>query len=195
MVLNKGWEMNILDIILGIFLLVLLVHGLMKGFIKSIVSLFSLFVIVLLIAKSGHLFKGMLMVRLGFSELIAIICSYILIALAIVLIAKLTIKILQMIIEFLHLKWLDRLLGALFGVFNGTLIIAIIFLLLNLLPFEEQIRDFTSSSEIAVNIRNVTDKIELKYPGLKEKMQNVGKNLDESTERIEKLIKDKQQSK
>jgi len=187
--------MNILDIILGIFLLVLLVHGLMKGFIKSIVSLFSLFVIVLLIAKSGHLFKGMLMVRLGFSELFAIICSYILIALAIVLIAKLTIKILQMIIEFLHLKWLDRLLGALFGVFNGTLIIAIIFLLLNLLPFEEQIRDFTSSSEIAVNIRNVTDKIELKYPGLKEKMQNVGKNIDESTEKIEKLIKDKQQSK
>jgi len=151
--------MNILDIILGIFLLVLLVHGLMKGFIKSIVSLFSLFVIVLLIAKSGHLFKGMLMVRLGFSELFAIICSYILIALAIVLIAKLTIKILQMIIEFLHLKWLDRLLGALFGVFN------------------------------------VTDKIELKYPGLKEKMQNVGKNIDESTEKIEKLIKDKQQSK
>ena len=187
--------MNILDIILGIFLLVLLIHGLMKGFIKSIVSLFSLFVIVLLIAKSGHLFKGMLMVRLGFSELIAIICSYILIALAIVLIAKLTIKILQMIIEFLHLKWLDRLLGALFGIFNGTLIIAIIFLLLNLLPFEEQIRDFTSSSEIAVNIRNVTDKIELKYPGLKEKMQNVGKNIDESTEKIEKLIKDKQQSK
>ena len=183
--------MNILDIILGIFLLVLLFHGLIKGFIKSAISLISLIVIVLMIAKSGHIFKGMLMVRLGFSEIIAIICSYILIALAIVVIAKLTIKILQMIIEFLHLKWLDRLLGAFFGVFNGTLVIAIILLLLNLLPFEDHIRDFTSPSKIVVNIRNVTDKIELKYPGLREKIKSVGKDIDENTEIIEKLIKDK----
>ncbi len=183
--------MNIIDIILGIFLLVLLFHGFIKGFVKSIISLASLVVIVLLIAKSGHIFKGMLIVKFGFSELIAIICSYILIALAIILIAKLTLKILQMIIEFLHLKWLDRLLGAFFGVFNGALIIAIILLLLNLLPFEEQICDFTSSSKITINIRNVTDKIELKYPGLKEKIQNVGKDIDENTEKIEKLIKDK----
>ncbi|MBT3755477.1 MAG: CvpA family protein [Candidatus Cloacimonetes bacterium] len=183
--------MNILDIILGIFLLVLLFHGLTKGFIRSAISLISLIVIVILIAKSGHIFKGILMVKLGLSELIAIICSYILIAVVIVLIAKLTIKILQMVIEFLHLKWLDRLLGAFFGVFNGTMIIAIVLLLLNLLPFEKQIRNFTSSSTIANNIRIATDKIELKYPGLKEKIQSVGKDIDENTEKIEKLIKDK----
>ncbi|MDP8204870.1 MAG: CvpA family protein [Candidatus Tenebribacter mawsonii] len=183
--------MNILDIILGIFLLVLLFHGLTKGFIRSAISLISLVVIVILIAKSGHIFKGMLMVRLGFNEFFAIICSYILIALVIVLIAKLTIKILQMIIEFLRLKWLDRVLGAFFGVFNGTLIIAIVLLLLNLLPFEKQIRNFTSSSTIADNIRNITDKIELKYPGLKEKVQSVGKDIDENAEKIEKMVKDK----
>lgn len=183
--------MNILDIILSIFLAVLLFYGLKKGFINSIISLFSLFIIVILIAKTGHIVKGVLIVRLGFSEFIAIAFSYILIALAIILIAKVTIEVLKMIIEFLHLKWLDRLLGALFGVFNGTLIIAIILLLLNLLPFEEHIRDFTSSSKITVNIRKVTDKIELKYPGLKEKMQNIGKDIDENTEKIEKLINDK----
>ncbi|MDA3813398.1 MAG: CvpA family protein [Candidatus Cloacimonetes bacterium] len=183
--------MNILDIILGIFLVVLLFHGIKKGFINSIISLFSLFIIVILIAKTGHIVKGILIVKFGFSEFIAIAVSYILIAIAIILIAKMTIKILQMIIEFLHLKWLDRLLGALFGVFNGALIIAIILLLLNLLPFNEQIRDFTSSSKITENIRKVTDKIELKYPGLKEKMQNMEKDIDESTEKIEKLINDK----
>jgi len=182
--------MNLLDIIISIFLLVLLFNGLRKGFIKSIISLLSLFVIVFIIAKSGHIFKGMLMVRFGFSEFIAIACSYILIALAIVIIAKVTIKILQMVIDFLRLKWLDKLLGAIFGVFNGTLIIAIILLLLNLLPFEKQIRNFTSTSTITTNIRYLTDKIELKYPGFKEKVQNVGKDLDEKTEEIEKKIKD-----
>lgn len=182
--------MNALDIVLGIFLLILLFQGLRKGFVKSIVSLLSLIVIVLIIAKSGNIFKGMLMVRFGFSEFIAIACSYILIAATIVIIAKVTLKILQMVIDFLHLKWLDKILGALFGVVNGTMIIATIFLLLNLLPFEEQIRDFTSTSKISSNIRYLTDKIELKYPGLKKKVQNVGKDIDEKTEEIEKKIKE-----
>lgn len=182
--------MNVLDIVLGIFLLVLLFHGLQRGFIKSVIRLLSLFIIVIIIAKSGHIFKGMLMVRLGFSEFIAIACSYILIAITIVIIAKVTVKILQMVIDFLHLKWLDKLLGAFFGVLNGTLIIAIMLLLLNLLPFEKQIRDFTSTSTITSNILNLTDKIELKYPGLKKKVQNVGKDIDKKTEEIEKKIKD-----
>ncbi len=183
--------MNILDIILGIFLVVLLVQGLLKGFIKSIISLLSLIVIVVLIAKMGHIFKGMLIVRFGLSELLAIIISYILIALAIFLIAKITFKILNMMIEFLHLKWLDKLLGAFFGIFNGAMIIAIILLLLNLLPFEKQIRNVTASSEIIVNIQKVTDKIELKYPGFKEKVQSLGKDIDKKSEEIEQLIDDK----
>ncbi|MDP8267846.1 MAG: CvpA family protein [Candidatus Tenebribacter davisii] len=183
--------MNVLDIILGIFLLVLLFYGLKKGFINSIISLLSLIVIVLFIAKSGHIVKGLLIVKLGFSEFLAILCSYILIALAITLIAKITIKILHMIIEFLRLKWLDRVLGALFGVFNGTLIIAIILLLLNLLPFEKQITKFTSSSVIADNVRSITDKVELKYPGIKERIQSVGKDINEKTDELEKQVKDK----
>jgi len=183
--------MGILDIILSIFFLILFFYGISRGFIKSIISLLSLVAIVLLIAKTGHMIKGLLIVKWGFNEILAIICSYILIILVTILIAKIAIKILLMIIEFLKLKWLDRFLGAIFGVINGAFIIAIILLLLNLLPFEEQIRDYTSSSTIVVNIRNVTDKIELKYPGLKEKMQNAGKDIDKNSEMIEKLIKDK----
>lgn len=182
--------MSILDIVLGIFLLVLLLHGLSRGFIKSVIRLISLFVIVLIIAKSGHVFKGLLMVKFGFSEFEAIACSYILIALAIVVVGKLTIKILQMVIDFLRLRWLDKILGALFSVFNGTLIIAIILLMLNLLPYEKQIRNFTSSSTITTNIRYLTDKIELKYPGLKEKVQKVGKDIDKKTEEIGTKIKE-----
>ena len=183
--------MSTLDIILGIFLIVLLFHGLIKGFVKSIVSLASLVVIVLLIAKMGHIVKGFLIVRMGFSELIAVICSYILIALAIILIAKLTIMILKMIIEFLHLKWLDRILGAFFGIFNGVLIIAILLLLLNLFPLRKHIRDYTSTSIIATNILNVTDKIELEYPGLKEKVKGFGIGLEKSAEKMRNNSKTK----
>jgi uncharacterized membrane protein required for colicin V production len=183
--------MNIIDIILSIFLVALLFHGLIKGFVKSIIRLISLFLIILLIAKTGHIVKGMFMVKLGFSELVAVVCSYILITLSIILIAKLAIKILESILEFLQLKWLDRFLGALLGLFNGILILAIILMMLNLLPIKDRVKDYTSSSKIVVNIRNITDKIELKYPGLREKINSVGKDIDENTEIIEKLIKDK----
>ena len=183
--------MNIIDIILGIFLLVLLFHGLIKGFVKSIISLASLVVIVLLIAKTGHIVKGMLILRFGFSELLAVIFSYILIAVAIVIIAKITIKILEMIIEFLHLKWLDRLLGAFFGVFNGILIIAILLLLLNLFPLRKHIRVYTSDSIIATNILNITDKIEIKHKGIREKVQDFGIGIEKRAEEMRNKSKTK----
>ena len=183
--------MNILDIILGIFLLVLLFHGLIKGFVKSIISLAGLVVIVLLIAKTGHIVKGMLILRFGFSELLAVIFSYILIAIAIIIIAKITIKILEMIIEFLHLKWLDRLLGAFFGIFNGVLIIAIFLLLLNLFPLKKHIRVYTFDSIIVTNILNITDKIELKHKGIKEKVQDFGLGLEKKAEEMRSNSKTK----
>lgn len=183
--------MNIIDIILGIFLLVLLFHGFIKGFVKSIISLASLVVIVLLIAKTGHIVKGMLILRFGFSELLAAIFSYILIAVAIIIIAKITIKILQMIIEFLHLKWLDRLLGAFFGIFNGVLIIAIFLLLLNLFPLRKHIRVYTSDSIITTNILNVTDKIEIKHKGIKEKVKDLGIGLEKRAEEMRNNSKTK----
>ncbi|MCF7858306.1 MAG: CvpA family protein [Candidatus Cloacimonetes bacterium] len=183
--------MNVLDIILAVVLIVLLFNGLRKGFVNSIVSLLSLVVIILIIAKLGHVVKNELIFRLECSDLVAAILSYILISIVIYLIARITVKVLQMILELLHLKWLDRLLGAVFGVFNGVLVIAIMILLLNLLPYEKQITEFTSSSVIASNIRSATDIIEAKYPELKKRAKTIGEEIHKKTEGLDQKIREK----
>lgn len=160
--------MNILDIILGVFLLILVFHGFRKGFIKSVIKLLGLVVVVIIIAKTGHLVKGMLIVKLGFGEVLAVISSYILIAIIIILISKLVIYILHSIIEFLNLNWLNKLLGVLFGLFCGILIIAIILIVLNISPFEKSIREFTSDSKIVTTVRIITDKLESRYPNIED---------------------------
>ena len=55
--------MNVLDIILGVFLLILMFNGFRKGFIKSVIGLLGLVVIVFFIAKTGHLVKALNLVR------------------------------------------------------------------------------------------------------------------------------------
>ena len=190
--------MNILDIILGAFLLILMFHGFRKGFIRSIIGLLGLVVIVIVIARTGHLFKGMLMVKLGFGEVLAVISSYILIAIIIILVVKLIIYILHSIVELFNLNWLNKLLGGLFGLFNGTLIIAIILIILNISPFEKDVRKFTSNSRIATTVRIITDKLEARYTKIKditkpfqEQMNKIEKGIENKAKEVEEKFRDK----
>ena len=179
--------MNILDIILGVFLLILMFNGFLKGFIKSVIGLLGLVVIIFFIAKTGHLVKALLITKLEIGEVLATRLSYILIALIITIVAKIVIKILHIIIDFLRFNWLNKLLGTLFGLFNGALIIAIIILLLNISPLESTIRKGTSSSRIITTIRAITDKIETDYPHI----QKLQKPLQEKMKKVEEEIDEK----
>ncbi len=173
-------------------------HGFRKGFIRSIIGLLGLVVIVIVIARTGHLFKGMLMVKLGFGEVLAVISSYILIAIIIILVVKLIIYILHSIVELFNLNWLNKLLGGLFGLFNGTLIIAIILIILNISPFERDVRKFTSNSRIATTVRIITDKLEARYPKIKditkpfqEQMNKIEKGIENKAKEVEEKFRDK----
>ncbi len=182
--------MNVLDIILGVFLLILMFNGFRKGFIKSVIGLLGLVVIVFFIAKTGHLVKALLITKFEFGEILAMILSYILIAFIITIVAKIVIKILQIIIDFLRINWLNKLLGTLFGLFNGALIIAIIILLVNLSPLESTIHKGTSDSRIIATIRTITERIETDYPKIKELQKPVQEKMKKVEEEIDKKFKD-----
>ena len=182
--------MNVLDIILGVFLLILMFNGFRKGFIKNVIGLLGLVVIVFFIAKTGHLVKALLITKFEIGEILATILSYILIALIITIVAKIVIKILHMIIDFLRISWLNKLLGTLFGLFNGALIIAIIILLLNLSPLESAIRKGTSNSRIITTIRLITERIETDYPEIKKLQKPVQEKMKKVEEEIDEKFKD-----
>ncbi len=190
--------MHILDIILGIFLLFFVLKGLHNGFIKSVINLIGLIVIVFVISKLGYLVKDGLMNRFGLGEVAATIISYLLIAILIFFIAQIVIKFVHMIFNVLRLEWLDKLLGMVFGLLNGGLIIAIILLLINLSPFAMEVTEFTKDSVIVDYVQNATETMSIKYKNvitenndIKKKIQNIEKTIKEATEKVEQEFRDK----
>ncbi|MBN1326956.1 MAG: CvpA family protein [Candidatus Cloacimonetes bacterium] len=179
--------MNILDIILGVILLFFFINGLRKGFVASFIHLLGLILAVILVAKTGQIVKEGLITQFGLNETFALIIAYVLIFLIIMIVTRIAVKLVQRIVEFLNLMWLNRLLGGVFSCLCGVVIIAIIILLLNLLPFQKEIRDFTDQSRIVSTIRIQVEKLENQYSGTKKIKQTLQQTIDEQVEKTDKL--------
>ncbi len=185
--------MNIFDIIFGIFLLFLMFQCLRKGFVAGSIQLLGLIVTIIVIGKVGHLVKAKLILQFGLGETLAVIIAYIIIFLIIMIMVKIVIFFIHRMVEFLHLKWLNKLLGALFGLFNGVLLIALLMIILNISPFEKEIRKITAKSYILNVVRAITDEIEDRYPQIEKIKKPIRKKLDKKIDKSkEKLEEEKQ---
>ena len=176
--------MNLIDVIFGIFLLVFFVIGFKKGFISSVVYLLGLIIAVFLSGKIGYDVRIALMEKFTISETIAMIIAYILIFLVIMLIAKIVIIILNKIVTFLNLKFLDRILGGLFGILNGILILAILLIILDISPISKIVAKGTENSKISSFVRIFTGKAYKKIPKLEEGKDKLEEIIEKVTEKI-----------
>ncbi len=116
--------MNWLDIVLAILLVFSIIGGIANGLIKSVFSLAGLIVGVVLAGR----FYASLGDHLGFisSEKAAHIVAFILIFLVVVIIASILGAVFTKIISDIMLGWVNRLGGAVFGLFTGALFLAAI---------------------------------------------------------------------
>ncbi len=149
-----------LDIILSLFLVFFLFVGYKKGFISSIISLVGLSAIVILIGRFAPLAKEGLIGRFALSPISATVLSYVLIVVLIMLIAKIIKIILHKIIIFLEMNWLDKLLGSVFGLMNGVLILMLIVITIDILPISDNIWEHTKNSKLTNSIRILTQDVE-----------------------------------
>jgi membrane protein required for colicin V production len=113
--------MNWLDIVLIIFLIISAIGGFASGLIKSLLSLIGLIVGVVVagrfyIALADHL-------TFISSQDTARIVAFIIIFLVIIIVATILGIILTKLVSAILLGWLNRLLGAVFGVFTGAIFI------------------------------------------------------------------------
>ncbi|MBC8384910.1 MAG: CvpA family protein [Candidatus Cloacimonetes bacterium] len=169
--------MNIADIILGIFLLIFIIHGFVKGLIASLLHLVGLILAVVLIANTGTIVKESMMVKFGLSETLAVIFAYVLIFILIMLIFRIAIIIFHKVVNFLNLTALNRILGAVFGLLNGVLIIAILLVILDLSPLGKIINENTQNSKVITYTRVLTSKLQTNFP-----------KVEEEKEKLEELI-------
>ncbi len=117
-------DFNYFDIIVVAIVVIFAIRGLLRGFIKEIISLAG----ILFSIWAAFTYYPALVPYLEFVQNPAWrnICAYIVIFIIGILLAHTAIIILQRIVSIAFLSWADKLLGFCFGLLKGLLICAII---------------------------------------------------------------------
>jgi membrane protein required for colicin V production len=180
--------MQIIDIVLGIFLLALIFNGFRKGLIASVLGVFGLILIIIFIAKFSKPLQNMLILELGVQEVLAMIVSYVLIILVISLTIRLISYLLKKVLSALNLGCADRILGMVFGLINGMLIIGIILVALDLSPLRKYVPEYTKNSIIVKYIRVGTNLIEGNIPDIESVKKPIEDKMQEVDEKINNAL-------
>ena len=111
--------MNLLDIVIAVALIIPIFTGLKQGLIKAALSLAGLIVGVILAGNFYQQLAGVL----GFisNEDIANVVAYILILVAVMIIATVVATLLKFTAKAVLLGWVDHLGGAVFGLLMGAI--------------------------------------------------------------------------
>jgi len=116
---------NFVDIILGIILLYAIFKGFRNGFFVELASLVSLLLGVYLSIEFSDFTADFIRKSLSFDseylEIIAFLVTFVLVVIAVILLAKVFTKI----VDFASLGWINRLFGAVFGLLKMIFILSV----------------------------------------------------------------------
>jgi len=115
---------NWLDIVITIYLIISVISGLVQGLIRSVLSIIGLIVGIALAANFYKQFGDVL--TFIHNPDIADIVAFVIILLAVMVIAALIALVLRSIIKAIMLGWIDRLGGAIFGLLLGALSVSVL---------------------------------------------------------------------
>ncbi len=127
--------MNPVDIVFGVFILIMAIKGLIKGFVRELFGLIALLVGIFL-AHTLHTQFGQTLVKsLHITQTIANISAFFIIFFASYLIIFITGIIITSMIRKIDLGFMDRVFGFTFGVSKAVIIIIIFTLIMDSFPF------------------------------------------------------------
>ena len=129
----------ILDLIIVIIMLVGLIGGIIKGAIQQIFSLGGLVLGIILGPLLYEPFAGLLLSIFRMSDQTARIVAFVIILLVVPMVCGLFGKALSKLIHAANLGCLDRLLGALFGLFKVVLIMGLVIMVLDMTGISDKI--------------------------------------------------------
>ena len=185
--------MNILDIIIGIVLLLFALAGLRKGLIIEAFYLASI-----IVGIYGAMYFSDAMSE-WLSELINVAPEYLaLIAFIITFIVFMIIirmlgRIISGLVEAIHLGFIDKIGGFVFGVIKGALLLSILIMILNIFSDGEIInRDTRKDSALYPHIENIANTLYKNQELIEESMErsfDKGKDFfEEGFDRIEDVV-------
>ncbi|AEA33301.1 CvpA family protein [Hippea maritima] len=154
--------MNVVDIALGLFILVLAVRGLIRGLIKEVFGLAALFGGVFGAHVFGRGFGSYIVHTISVSPVVAYGFAFFSVFLFIYLILIFLGYILSSMAKKIELGGLDMFFGFVFGAFKGLLIIAVVAFVLDTFPsFRELSIQMKRGSYIYAFVDKRLDNIEM----------------------------------
>lgn len=124
---------TILDIVAVLVVIVSVATAALKGFAAELISLASV-VAGLVLAFAFYDRLAAVLVDLGTGESLALLGGFLLIFAAVVAWGIVMTRLVRKTLRVLYLRWVDRLMGAVFGVLRGWLVVAIVFLAMTAFP-------------------------------------------------------------
>ena len=167
-------NLNLLDILALIILSLSTVAALLRGLSHELLSLLSA-ILAFFLAVFFYDDVAGLYVRLGTTSPLSDFLGFLTVFLSIMIAGSFLVMILDRALRTLRLKWLDRLLGGIFGLLRGWLVAAVVFLALATFPIQNdlleqsQLADFFLSSVRAV-VRMAPDDFRDKFDSGYEKV-------------------------
>jgi len=133
--------MNSLDVVLIVIIALFTIRGIFRGLITELIVLISLiagFILAFNFADSGigvlHKYFPLL------PDQVARIIAFIVIFVTVNIILRLFGRLLNKFAKFVYLQWLNRIAGGVFALLKSVLIISIVFIILESIPFAEVIQ-------------------------------------------------------
>ncbi len=121
-----------LDIVILIPIVYGLGHGLLRGFVREFTSIFAILAGVLAGKFFAPKFAAYLLTVINMSERAALLLAYVLLFIGVALLFKLLAQAFTRYLRKVDLSWLNRLVGAAFGMAMWALIVSLV---LNLITF------------------------------------------------------------
>ena len=153
--------MNIIDIILLICFIPAVVQGLRKGFISQAISIVSLIAGIWASARFADMVTEWISQYMNASEQVLKIVAFALILIVVFIVLGLLGRLLESILNFVMLGWINKLLGIVFSLTKAILIIGLVILLFSSLNNNFQLvkPETLDSSVLYQPVKNFADTI------------------------------------
>ena len=181
-------EMNYLDIVILVVAGGFAVRGLIRGVLMEVFTLVGLLIGYLVALRQMSVVTALLENWLNLKPPITGIIGFILIFGIIITAFRLIGGLLKKFMKWTFLGWLDRGLGALFGLFKGVLICSLVIMLIGMIPWPGAFEDNQESSLLYNPVRGVApavfNVIKHVFPKTKDFYEEVREGVSEKSDEI-----------
>jgi membrane protein required for colicin V production len=155
--------MNWVDIIIAVILVIGLARGFANGFVRGLFGLAALVLGIVIAAGNYEQVQDVMLSSLPVAGVMQSILAFMIVFVIVLLLVSIVGRLISKALKLASLGWLDRLAGAVLGVFMSCLFIAVLLLIVVMAGFEDT--NGVARSKLSPHVIRVMDAVVAYAPG------------------------------